>query len=127
MTGPATEPDRLRAPVPLLLAAVLVGAEGLGLLGLGVVGLLDVVPSRVEVGVSVALFFTAYGVALLACARALTRCLGWARGPVLLTQLIMVGIAWNARENPVVAVPLVLVAAVALVAMLRSESVEALQ
>ncbi len=121
-----SDPDRSRPPMPLLVAAVLVALEGVGLVGLAVVGLLDIVSSRIEVGLSVSVFFAAYGAALIACAWALTRAQGWARGPVLLTQLIQLGIAWNVRENPLVALPLAVAAVVALVAVLQPASIQAL-
>ncbi|MDO9456914.1 hypothetical protein [Nocardioides sp.] len=121
-----SDPRPTRPPAPLLVAAVLVAVQGVGLLALGIVGLLDLVSSRVEVGVSVSVFFGAYGAALLACAWGLSRVRGWARGPVLLTQLIQLGIAWNVRDNVLLAVPLALAAVVTLVAMLQPASVEAL-
>lgn len=113
-------------PPTLLLAALLVGLQGVGFLALCVVGLLDVQTSRVEVGLSVAVFFGVCAAALLACAWALTRVQGWARGPVLLTQLLQLGIAWNVRETALLAVPLALTALVALVAMLHPRSIAAL-
>ena len=113
-------------PATLLVAAVVVALQGAGLLGLGAVGLFDVVPSRVEVGVSVAAFFLLLGAALIACAWALVRVQGWARGPVMLTQLIQLGIAYNVRDEVVPAVVLAVVAVVALVAMVRPESIAAL-
>ncbi|MCW2814573.1 MAG: hypothetical protein JWN84_2028 [Nocardioides sp.] len=117
---------RPRTPTTLLVAAVLVALQGAGLLGLCVVGLLDLEPSRLEVGLSVSVFFGIYGAALLACAYALSRSLGWARGPVMLTQLIQLGIAWNVRESPELAVPLAVTAVVALVAMVQPASITAL-
>ncbi|WP_148614843.1 hypothetical protein [Nocardioides rubriscoriae] len=127
MSVPAGVPETVpRPPTPLLVAAVLVALQGVGLVVLAVVGLLDVVSSRVEVGVSVAVFFAVYGATLLACAWALTRRHGWARGPVLLTQLIQLGIAWNVRGNLLLAVPLAVVALVTLVAVLQPASIRAL-
>ncbi|MFB9312510.1 hypothetical protein [Nocardioides plantarum] len=121
-----SDPTPPRAPTPLLLAALLVALQGAGLVALAVVGLADLVSSRIEVGVSVSVFFALYGVALAACAWALTRRRGWARGPVMLTQLIQLGIAWNAREHALLAVPLAVTALVALVAMVQPASIEAL-
>jgi len=121
-----SDPTPSRAPTPLLVAAALVAVQGVGLVALAVVGLLDLVSSRVEVGVSVSVFFAVYGAALVACAVALTRCRGWARGPVMLTQLIQLGIAWNVRDNALLAVPLALTALVALVAMVQPASIRAL-
>ena len=116
----------LDRPPALTLAATLVGVQGVGLVALGAVGLLDLVSSRLEVGISVAVFFLAYGAGLLACARGLWRCESWARGPVLLTQLIQVGIAWNVRENLLVAVPLALLAALTIAAMLHPATIRVL-
>ena len=121
-----SDPTPSRAPTPLLVAAAFVAVQGVGLVALAVVGLLDLVSSRVEVGVSVSVFFAVYGAALVACAVALTRCRGWARGPVMLTQLIQLGIAWNVRDNALLAVPLALTALVALVAMVQPASIRAL-
>lgn len=118
-TGPAT-------PWTLTAAAVVVAIQGLGLVVLGIVGIVDLVPSRLEVGLSVAVFFAAYGVGLLACAWALTRARSWARGPVLITQLIQLGVAWNARADVLLAVPLALVAAGAIAAMVHPLTIQAL-
>jgi hypothetical protein len=118
--------DVPRLPAPLGVAVAVVTVQGVGLLGLAVLGLLDLVTSRVEVGLSLAVFFGAYGAGLLACAWALTRRQVWARGPVLLTQLIELGVAWNSRENLLLALPLGLVGLVGLVAMVQRSSVEAL-
>jgi hypothetical protein len=126
MTAPDGAPDERTTPGALRLAASLVAVQGLALLGLGVVGLLDQLPAGRGVGASVAVFIGGYGVALLACARALTRRRAWARGPVLLTQLIQLGIAWNTRENLLLAVPLAATAAVVVVAMLQPATVDAL-
>lgn len=117
---------RTGTPLTLLLAAALVGLQGAGFLGLCVIGLLDVQTDRAEVGLSVSVFFGVCAAALLACAWALTRVQGWARGPVLLTQLLQLGIAWNVRENALLAVPLALTAVLALVAMLHPASIAAL-
>ncbi|MEO9325478.1 hypothetical protein ABFT23_18440 [Nocardioides sp. C4-1] len=116
------------SPLPrgLLLAAVVVGVEGLVLLALAVAGLVDRVPGSVEVSISVAVFFAVYGAGLLFCSWGLTRLEGWTRGPVLITQLIVLGIAWNARENAALALGLAVVGIVTIVAMLRPASVAAL-
>jgi hypothetical protein len=121
-----SDPTPSRTPTPLLVAAVVVAVQGVGLVVLAVVGLVDLVPSRIEVGVSVSVFFAVYGAALVACAWALVRRRGWARGPVMLTQLIQLGLAWNTREDPLLAVPLAVTALVALVAMVQPASMQAL-
>ncbi len=95
-------------------------------MALGVLAASDVGEGRLEISVSVALFFVALGAGLLAGAWALSRCLSWARGPALITQLLSLGIAWNVREEPAVAVPLAVVAVVALGAMLHPATIAAL-
>ena len=113
-------------PAPLTVAASLVLVQGLLLLVLAVLELASTSADRVSVGVSVGLFFALYGVALVACARALHLRHGWARGPVLITQLISLGLAWNVRDVPLVAVLLVLTAAAVLAGVLHPASQEAL-
>ncbi len=113
-------------PTPLKLAAGLVALQGVGLVGLAVVGVFNLASDRISAGASVSVFLAAYGAALLVCAWALTRRRGWARGPVLLTQLIQLGLAWNLRDSPEIAVPLALTAAVAIAAMLQPTAMEAL-
>ena len=113
-------------PPPLVVAASLVAIQGVALICLAGAEALHVVGDRVEVGLATAAFFFAYGAALVACAFALTRRQGWARGPVLLTQLIQLGIAWNVRDAPVVAIVLALSAALTLAGMLHPASIEAL-
>jgi hypothetical protein len=113
-------------PPPLTVAASIVGVQGLVLVGLAVVEAFSVVPDRAAVAVSTAVFFGLYGVALLACAVALTRRWSWARGPALLSQLIQLGIAWNLRDVPLLAVVLVVAALVALAGMLNPASIDVL-
>lgn len=117
------QPER---PVQLTLAAALVGLQGLALIGFTAVELLNLVGERLEVGLSVAVFFGAYGAALIACAWGLTQVRAWARGPVLLTQLIELGIAWNLRDLPGLAIPLALLAAATLALVVQPVSTLAL-
>ena len=84
--------------------------------------------SRLLMGVTAAIFFVAYGLALLFCAWGLNRMRPWARGPALLSQLIWLGIAWNFRGSPttVVAIAIAVSAALVLLGLLTPTSVEAL-
>ncbi|KRB72794.1 hypothetical protein ASE01_22395 [Nocardioides sp. Root190] len=82
---------------------------------------------RRSLGVSTAAFFAAYGAVLLAAAWGLLRRAGWSRGPVLLTQLIFLGIAWNVREHLAVTIALVICAAIVLAGMLHPDTIEALE
>lgn len=110
-------------PFPVTVAAALVGLQGLVLLAWGVLVLVDISP----MSVSTAIFFLAYGAALGACAYGLLRLVSWTRAPIVLTQLITLGLAWDARHtNTPVAIALALVALVALGCVLNPASLEAL-
>jgi hypothetical protein len=119
-------PSRPETPAPLTVAASLVLIQGALLLIFAVLELAHVSSERVSLGVSTAIFFLVYGAALVVCAWALTRHHGWARGPVLLTQLIQLGLAWNLRDVAVVAVVLLVAAVIVLAGMLHPASIEAL-
>jgi len=114
-------------PPPLTVAASLVLLQGFVLLALGVLELASLSSERMSMGVSTAIFFVVYGVALVACAWGLTRQQGWTRGPVLLTQLIQLGLAWNLRDASLVAVALAVTAAVVLAGMLHPATLKILQ
>ena len=114
-------------PPPLTVAASLVCIQGFVLLGLAVLELASMTSDRMSTGVSTAVFFLVYGVLLLACAWALTQQQGWTRGPVLITQLIQLGLAWNLRDLPLVAVALAVTSAVVLAGMLHPATLKTLQ
>jgi hypothetical protein len=114
-------------PPPLNVTASLVVLQGVVLVVLGVLEVASVTSDRLSMGVSTAVFFLVYGLALVACAWGLTRREGWTRGPVLITQLIQLGLAWNLRDEPLVAVALAVTAAVVLAGMLHPATIEALQ
>ena len=82
-------------PPPLTVAASLVAVQGFVLVALAVLELVNASSERLSLGVSTAVFFLVYGGLLLLCAWALTQQQGWTRGPVLITQLIQLGLAWN--------------------------------
>ncbi len=113
-------------PPPLTVAASLVAVQGVVLLGVAAVELASIEADRRAVAISVAVFFGGYGVALLACAFALVRRVSWVRGPVLLTQLVQLGIAWNLRDFWPVAVPVAVAAVVVIAGMLHPASIDAL-
>ncbi|HWJ67749.1 MAG TPA: hypothetical protein VNT31_13825 [Nocardioides sp.] len=121
---PADDPPT--TPPPLVVAASLVAVQALVLLGLAVVEVASVSAERRSLGLSTAAFFAAYGVVLLGAAWALHRRQGWSRGPVLITQLIALGLAWSMREHGAVAIALVVGAAVVLAGMLHPATIEAL-
>ena len=114
-------------PPPLTVAASLVAIQGFVLVALAVLELANVTSGRMSMGVSTAVFFLVYGALLLLCAWALTQQQGWTRGPVLITQLIQLGLAWNLRDLPLVAVALALTSAVVLAGMLHPATLKTLQ
>jgi hypothetical protein len=78
-------------------------------------------------GVTTAVFFLGYAAALLLCGYGLLRLSSWARSPIVLAQLIQLGLAWSWRGNPAVAVPLALAAIAILVAIFAPASLAALE
>lgn len=129
MTSPsAAGPSPARTPAPLLVAAALAAVEGALLIGYAVLELVSIDSSRVTMAITTALFFALYGVGLVLCGRALSRRQSWARSPVVLAQLIQLGLAWSFRggDTTVVAIVVALVAIVVLVGVLHPASLEAL-
>lgn len=114
-------------PPPLTVAASVVAVEGIVLVLLAILEFASVSSDRVGLGVSTAGFLMAYGVVLLAAGWGLFRRSSWSRGPVLITQLIALGIAWNVREQLPVAIGLVLCAGIVLAGLLHPDTIEALE
>ncbi len=84
----------------------------MALLGVAALETASIHSDRVSLGVATAVFFGAYAVLLLTAAWALAHGQAWARGPVLLTQLIVLGVAWSLRgELPMVLTAVLVVAA----------------
>ncbi|RYP82270.1 hypothetical protein EKO23_22175 [Nocardioides guangzhouensis] len=95
-------------PAPLTVAAILTVVEAIVLLGYAVLEIASLTSSRVAVSVTSSLFFTLYGAALLFCAWALIGGRSWARSPVVLAQLIQLGVAWSFRGGDTLLVALAL-------------------
>ncbi len=125
---PDPTPRRPGAPPPLLVAASLAALEGVLLAGYGVVLVAAVNRSRLALGVTTPVFFVLYGVALVYCAWALSRMRSWARAPLVLAQLIQLGVAWNFRggSSTAITVVLALVAVLVLVGVFHPASLDAL-
>lgn len=109
-----TRPRLEDVPAPLKVAASLTVVEAIVLLVYAVLEIFSLTGSRVAVSVTSSVFFTLYGAALLYCAWALVRGRSWARSPVVLAQLIQLGVAWSFRGGDTLLIALAL-AAVALV------------
>lgn len=120
------EPGSL--PKALVLAAVLVAAQGCFFVGYAVLEIMHLSGNRVAMGVTTSIFFAAYGALLLACAFAFTRRDGWARSPAVLAQFITLLVAWSFRggETTIVAVGAALIAGLALVGLFAPSTAAAL-
>lgn len=88
--------------------------EAFVLLALGVLEVANLRSIRLTMGVTTSLFFLAAAAGLAWCAWSLWRARRWARGPVVMAQLIQLGLAWNFRDVWSLVLPLGL-AVVALV------------
>ena len=114
-------------PRSLTAAVALVGLEAVALIVVAVLSIANLSVGELTMGATSALFLLLYAAALLLCAYGLLRLVSWARSPVVLTQLIQLGLAWDARHTPLVAVPLAVVAAAALVAIFTPSGLAALE
>jgi hypothetical protein len=113
--------------VTLTAAVALVALEALALLVLAVLELFSLSTGRLTMGVTTAVFFLVYAAALLLCCWGLLRLVSWARSPVVLAQLIQLGLAWSWRDTLAVAIPLALVSVAVLVAVFAPASLAALE
>ena len=96
------------------------------LIALAVLQLVNTSGDRLALGLSTALFFAAFGGLLAVCVWAIRGRNTWARGPLLLAQLIAIGLAWNLREYVLVALVLVAVGVAGLVGMVHPQTIAAL-
>ncbi|CUR61472.1 conserved membrane hypothetical protein [metagenome] len=78
-----------------MVAASLTGIEAFVLAGLGVLELANLSSIRLTMGLTTTAFFLAAAAGLAWCAWSLWRVRRWARGPVVMAQLIQLGLAWN--------------------------------
>ncbi|MDN5745484.1 MAG: hypothetical protein L0H31_10235 [Nocardioidaceae bacterium] len=113
-------------PPPLTVVSSVVAVQGVILLALAAVEMVDAEEGRRALAWSTAGFFAVYGAVLLAAAVGLMRRGHWVRGSVLITQLIALGLAWNIREHVAAAIMLALAAIIAIAGMLHPDSVAAL-
>jgi len=124
----STAPDRVPPP-PLVVAASLTALQALALAGLGALELVNVRAIRLTMGLTTSAFFIAAAVALAWCAWSLWRVRRWARGPVVMAELIQLGLAWNLRggETTLVAVALAVVALVVIAGLLHPATTAVLE
>ena len=122
-----TAPERT-PPSPLVVAASLVAVEGLLLLAYGVLEAANLHADRVAMGVTTALFLAALGLLLIACGWLVLRGRAWARSPIVVAQVLFLGLAWNFLGGATtwVSVALALVAVMVLGGLLHPASIDAL-
>jgi hypothetical protein len=106
----------------------LVAVEGVVVVMLGLLEVGSLSSSRISMGLTTAVFFALYGGGLLLCAWQLLRRQSWARSPVVLAQLIQLGIAWSFRGDGTtwLAIVLAATALVTIAGLLHPASIEAL-
>jgi hypothetical protein len=123
--------NALRAdnPPPLTVAASLAAVQGALLVLYGVLEVANLSLDRVSMGVTTAVFFFLAGAGLAVCGYYLQRRSSWARSPIVLAQLIQLGLAWNFRGAPTtwLAVVLAVAAIIALAGIFHPASLEALE
>jgi hypothetical protein len=136
-SGHAPEPDPTTrspyspygAPAPLAVAAGMTFIEGLLTVLFGISELVNLDSDRLVMGLTTTVFFIAYGGVLLVCARGLHTVKSWSRGPVLLSQLILLGLAWSFKDGDTlpIAIGLAITAAIVLAGLLHPRSIDALE
>ncbi len=121
--------SRYGTPAPLAAAAGLTFIEGLVTVMFGITEVASLDSDRLVMGITTAAFFVAYGVVLLGCSWGMHAIRPWSRGPVLLAQLIWLGLAWNFRDGDTlpIAIALAVVAALVLAGLLHPRSIDALE
>ena len=129
--GEPSDPPSAGAARPsahLRAAAGLVGLESLVVLGLAVSELVSLDADRPSVGVTTAVFFALYTAGLALAARGLWRLRSWSRGPVVLAQLIQLGVASSffGRDTTWLAVLIAVPAVVVLAVVFHPSTTDAL-
>lgn len=117
-----------RAPKPLKITIIITMIQAAIAVIIGLLELFNLVAARATMGAVTTIFFVLYGSFLIVAARQLSKLSPWARGPVLLSQLIWLGVAWSfiGGATTWVAVVLALSALAALAGLLHPDSRHAL-
>jgi hypothetical protein len=115
-------------PPPLLVAASLAAVEGLVLLLYGVLEAANIHAERAAMGITTAAFFAILGGALIGAGWLVTRGRTGARSPIIVAQVIFLGLAWSFLGGATtwVALGLGLVALVVLAGLFHPASIQAL-
>jgi len=123
---PGRPPDRPATGTGLRLAACLVGGQGVALIGVAAVELAALNAARIGLALTTAGFFLLCGAAMAWAARGLWCAEPWSRGPVVVAQLLVLGVAWSTRSVPWLALVLGAWGLAVLVLVLRRPATEAL-
>ncbi len=86
------DPPSLRL---LRLAALVCLLEAAALLVMAAVEVASLDSGRLAVGITTSVFFVVYAAGLALAARAIAKASSWARAPIVLAQLIQLGLAWS--------------------------------
>jgi hypothetical protein len=89
------QPSGPRTASLLRLAALVCCGEAAAALVLAVIELATLDSDRLVVGITTTIFFVVYAFALVAAAAGLARARSWARSPLMLAELIQLGLAWS--------------------------------
>ena len=108
-------------PLTIVVASALLMLEGL--VGLGYAAF-EVEQARAAMGVGVAILMAGFGLVLLLVARGVFLGRRWSRGPAVVTQLILLPIAWSFKggETTWVSTVLAVIAITVLVGLLHPRS-----
>ncbi|MBD3946078.1 hypothetical protein [Nocardioides ganghwensis] len=111
------------------MAASLVALEAFVLAALGVLELANLRAIRLTMGLTTSAFFLVAATGLAWCAWSLWKVRRWARGPVVMAQLIQLGLAWNFRDDPttLIAIGLAACALVVVAGLLHPATTEVLE
>ena len=122
------DPSGVPTPRPLVVAAALAAVEGLLLVAYAVLEAAHTHAERAAMGVTTSLFFGLLGGLLAWCGWMVVHGRAWARSPIIVAQVMFLGLAYNflGGSTTWVAVALALVAAVVLVGLLHPASLAAL-
>ncbi len=123
------KPARSAAPVPVRAAGVIVAIQGLTALAVAAVLVVRGIAGadqRVVNGLGTAVLFVLVGGAVLAAGRALTVGRRWGRGLAVITQLLLLPVAWylaRGSQQPAAGIPAGVVALVVLVLLFTPAAV----
>lgn len=111
---------RKQARLFVVIAVTVVAVEAFAYLVLAVLAVTDISGDTAATGIAIASFLALYGLTQLFAAWKLLGWRVWARGPLLFTQLVQLGLAWGLRDSKEqwLAILMAVSAAVALVCLI---------